>query len=54
MFAHCRNPRVPCRSGVIPGIDLTKWADYGTPAAVPAATPFVSNLASIFDHIGKK
>lgn len=23
-----RNPRVPCKSGIIPSIDLTKWADY--------------------------
>lgn len=22
-----RNPRVPCKSGIIPSIDLTKWAD---------------------------
>lgn len=26
---HEINPRVPCKSGVIPTIDLTKWADYG-------------------------
>lgn len=25
-----RNPRVPCKSGIIPTIDLTKWADYPT------------------------
>lgn len=24
-----RNPRVPCKSGVLPGIDLSKWADFG-------------------------
>ncbi|CAH1400800.1 unnamed protein product [Nezara viridula] len=23
------NPRVPCRSGILPSLDLTKWADYG-------------------------
>jgi len=23
------NPRVPCKSGIIPSIDLTKWADFG-------------------------
>lgn len=28
----CSNPRVPCKSGVIPTIDLTKWADYGVAA----------------------
>lgn len=22
------NPRVPCRSGIIPSIDLTKWRDF--------------------------
>ncbi|XP_058790020.1 peroxidase [Phymastichus coffea] len=22
------NPRVPCKSGILPGIDLTKWAEY--------------------------
>ncbi|PSN32287.1 hypothetical protein C0J52_19510, partial [Blattella germanica] len=47
---HEINPRVPCRSGVIPGIDFTKWADFGAQAAAPA-TPFVSN---IFDQLGKK
>ena len=45
------NPRVPCRSGIIPGIDFTKWADFGAPGAVPQGQPFVSN---IFDHLGKK
>lgn len=25
---HDLNPRVPCKSGIIPSIDLTKWADY--------------------------
>nr|XP_023018296.1 chorion peroxidase [Leptinotarsa decemlineata] len=25
---HEINPRVPCRSGVIPGIDLSKWAEF--------------------------
>lgn len=23
-----RNPRVPCKAGIIPSIDLSKWADY--------------------------
>ncbi|ALC46288.1 CG5873 [Drosophila busckii] len=27
---HEINPRVPCKSGIIPSIDLTKWADYGS------------------------
>lgn len=25
-----RNPRVPCRSGIIPSVDLNKWADFPT------------------------
>lgn len=28
-FHSLSNPRVPCKSGIIPSIDLTKWADYG-------------------------
>ncbi|XP_004536576.1 peroxidase [Ceratitis capitata] len=28
---HEINPRVPCKSGIIPSIDLTKWADYSSP-----------------------
>ncbi|KYM82461.1 Chorion peroxidase [Atta colombica] len=27
---HEINPRVPCRSGIIPGIDLSKWAEFPT------------------------
>ncbi|XP_020300859.1 chorion peroxidase [Pseudomyrmex gracilis] len=27
---HEINPRVPCRSGILPGIDLSKWAEYPT------------------------
>ncbi|XP_068083660.1 peroxidase [Anabrus simplex] len=50
---HEINPRVPCRSGVLPSIDLTKWADYG--GATPAGpAPFVSNFASVFDALGKR
>ncbi|CAH1406028.1 unnamed protein product [Nezara viridula] len=26
---HEINPRVPCKSGVLPSIDLSKWADFG-------------------------
>lgn len=29
VFFFFRNPRVPCKSGIIPTMDLTKWADYG-------------------------
>ncbi|XKL68847.1 hypothetical protein PGB90_006616 [Kerria lacca] len=33
---HEINPRVPCRSQVIPSIDLTKWADFsGLPTGSP-------------------
>ena len=35
-----RNPRVPCRTGILPGIDFSKWADY----------QYVSNLAG---NLGK-
>ncbi|XP_011203180.1 peroxidase [Bactrocera dorsalis] len=28
---HEINPRVPCKSGIIPSIDLTKWADFSSP-----------------------
>ncbi|XP_012525162.1 peroxidase isoform X1 [Monomorium pharaonis] len=27
---HEINPRVPCRSGILPSIDLSKWAEYPT------------------------
>nr|XP_024214055.1 peroxidase-like [Halyomorpha halys] len=26
---HEINPRVPCKSGILPSIDLSKWADFG-------------------------
>ncbi|XP_011701791.1 PREDICTED: peroxidase isoform X2 [Wasmannia auropunctata] len=32
---HEINPRVPCRSGILPGIDLSKWAEF--PATSHAA-----------------
>ncbi|KAK7864953.1 hypothetical protein R5R35_004937 [Gryllus longicercus] len=52
---HEINPRVPCRSGIIPGIDFTKWADYGggVPQG-PAPQPFANNFASVFDALGKR
>lgn len=34
-FAFTRNPRVPCRSGVISRMDLTKWADTTLDTAEP-------------------
>lgn len=47
----CRNPRVPCRSGVLPSIDFSKWADNG--ANDFHAKPFASNFG--FDTLlGKK
>ncbi|XP_064549851.1 peroxidase [Drosophila montana] len=27
---HEINPRVPCKSGIIPSMDLSKWADFGS------------------------
>ncbi|KAG8229280.1 hypothetical protein J437_LFUL009641 [Ladona fulva] len=49
---HEINPRVPCRSGILPGIDLTKWAEFPTVASGPA---LVGNIATgtIYDGIGK-
>lgn len=38
-----RNPRVPCRSGIIPSLNLNKWADF--PTSSSNVDPF------IFDHI---
>uniref|UniRef100_A0A1B0F069 Uncharacterized protein n=1 Tax=Phlebotomus papatasi TaxID=29031 RepID=A0A1B0F069_PHLPP len=41
---HEINPRVPCKSGIIPSIDLTKWADYGhSPDYSPHQYPFFAN-----------
>lgn len=31
----CRNPRIPCRSGIISRIDLTKWSDTTLDTAEP-------------------
>ncbi|KYN12613.1 Chorion peroxidase [Trachymyrmex cornetzi] len=40
---HEINPRVPCRSGIIPGIDLSKWAEF----------PATSHAAEQYDTIIK-
>ncbi|KYN43399.1 Chorion peroxidase [Trachymyrmex septentrionalis] len=40
---HEINPRVPCRSGIIPGIDLSKWAEF----------PATSHAAEQYDTIMK-
>ncbi|XP_077296660.1 peroxidase homolog [Arctopsyche grandis] len=49
---HEINPRVPCRSGVIPSIDFSKWADYNGHQSVPT-NPYVSNFG--YHHFrGKK
>ncbi|XP_054268783.1 peroxidase-like isoform X2 [Macrosteles quadrilineatus] len=33
---HEINPRVPCRSGILPSLDLTKWADHGGSSSGPS------------------
>lgn len=38
------NPRVPCKSGILPSIDFSKWADYSGQASAPNSVPFVSNV----------
>lgn len=49
---HELNPRVPCRSGIIPSMDFSKWAEP-PPAFPSAAKQFVSNFA--YDpYLGKK
>ncbi|XP_073952495.1 peroxidase homolog [Choristoneura fumiferana] len=48
---HELNPRVPCRSGIIPSMDFTKWAEPAPFAG--AAKQFVSSFS--FDRfLGKK
>ncbi|KAG8323517.1 peroxidase activity protein [Homalodisca vitripennis] len=51
---HEINPRVPCRSGVLPSLDLTKWADFsGSPTGQGAFNTPVTGTA--FDPLlGKK
>ncbi|XP_075228376.1 peroxidase homolog [Lycorma delicatula] len=54
---HEINPRVPCKSAVLPSIDLTKWADFsGSPTGQGSHIPFNSNLhGTAFDPLfGKK
>ncbi|XP_026330250.1 peroxidasin homolog isoform X2 [Hyposmocoma kahamanoa] len=50
---HELNPRVPCRSGIIPSIDFSKWAEPGPNPFHSGAKQFVSR----FDYdpfLGKK
>ena len=35
---HNINPRVPCKSGLLPRIDLTKWKDVSFQGASDAET----------------
>ncbi|KAG7309987.1 hypothetical protein JYU34_004510 [Plutella xylostella] len=49
---HELNPRVPCRSGIIPSIDFSKWAEP-PPAFATSAKQFVSNFA-YNPYTGKK
>lgn len=44
-----RNPRVPCRSGVLPSMDLSKWAEYPT----ASHAQYVSNLEEQYQPYGK-
>ncbi|XP_076288215.1 peroxidase homolog isoform X2 [Lasioglossum baleicum] len=46
---HEINPRVPCRSGILPSMDLTKWADYPT----SNHAQYVSNLEGQYQPYGK-
>lgn len=46
-----RNPRVPCRTQILPSIDLSKWAEF--PTATGHAAQYVSNLAGQYRQFGK-
>ncbi|XP_036323831.1 peroxidase [Rhagoletis pomonella] len=41
---HEINPRVPCKSGIIPSIDLTKWADYSSPDISHPVYNFINEI----------
>uniref|UniRef100_A0A182FMI6 Uncharacterized protein n=1 Tax=Anopheles albimanus TaxID=7167 RepID=A0A182FMI6_ANOAL len=38
------NPRVPCKSGILPSIDLSKWADYGHETHSPHQYQFLNDI----------
>jgi hypothetical protein len=41
---HEINPRVPCKSGILPSIDLTKWADYEQGIQSPHQYQFLNDV----------
>ncbi|EDW44731.1 GM15238 [Drosophila sechellia] len=41
---HEINPRVPCKSGIIPSIDLTKWADFGGHGVDPSLYNYINEI----------
>lgn len=45
---HEINPRVPCRTGILPGIDFSKWAEFPN-----RASPYVSNVPGQYGFLGK-
>lgn len=45
------NPRVPCKSGIIPSIDFTKWAEYPQAAY---AQHYANDYSGQFDQFVKK
>uniref|UniRef100_A0A8D8Z7R8 Peroxidase n=1 Tax=Cacopsylla melanoneura TaxID=428564 RepID=A0A8D8Z7R8_9HEMI len=49
---HIINPRVPCKAGIIPRMDLNKWTDFPLPNVESA--PVVSNFADDFDVFFKR
>ncbi|XP_039276862.1 chorion peroxidase [Nilaparvata lugens] len=50
---HEINPRVPCKSSIIPSIDLTKWAEFPH-AAESQHVPYVSTLDGSYSAYLKK
>lgn len=45
---HEINPRVPCRTGILPGIDFTKWAEFPN-----RASAYVSSVPGQYGFLGK-
>lgn len=44
---HEINPRVPCKSGILPSLDFSKWADYSGQASAANSVPFVADGLSV-------
>lgn len=53
LFCFYRNPRVPCRSGIIPMMDFSKWAEPAPSPFHGSAKQFVSSF-SYDPYLGKK